>query len=174
MKLFISHFRNYAFVSSTFIFIICSLNVKAQSQGKEELDALAMAKQSEKLRKEGKVLEADKKLFAGNDLFPIPFYLDEAAKNKMKIGDIKGANLLWNAIILKLKDYSLKNKTLGNAKVQDLLGVYYYYQINENFSSGNATIGVDITVDFINDNIRIRKKTLLQYRQNAQGAPVPN
>ncbi|RZL45360.1 MAG: hypothetical protein EOP00_17605 [Pedobacter sp.] len=127
------------------------LGVAAQQQSKDEFEALNMAKQSEKLRKEGKVLDADKMLFAGNDLFPIPFYLDEAAKNKMKIGDIKGANLLWNATILKLKDYSLKNKTIGTAKVEDLLGVYYYYQINENVSSGDAAVGVKVTVNFIND-----------------------
>jgi tetratricopeptide (TPR) repeat protein len=131
--------------------LIISLNVAAQIKGNEEIAALEMASNSEKLRKEGKIFEADKLLLSANELFPLPFKVNEVALSKMKIGDVKSANNFWNLLILKLKNYRITNKTLANSKISDLLGVYYYTQINSNFSTGDAAIGVNVTVDFIND-----------------------
>lgn len=116
-----------------FLFISCSLSLFAQSQGSER-EALKVVKEADKLRREEKIFEADKMLLSANNIYPIPQILDAAAKEKLKLGDVKTANVFWDAAIARLK----QSKKIDNK----LIVVIYYMQIIGNFSSGDSMYAI--------------------------------
>lgn len=121
------------------LFICCSLSLFAQSQGGER-EALKLAKEADKLRREGKFFEADKMLLSANDMYPIPLILDAAAKEKLKLGDIKTANVFWNAAIARLKQ---------SEKNDSRIELIYLHQINDNFSSGDSMFAILLAKDYL-------------------------
>ncbi|WP_285058851.1 caspase family protein [Pedobacter ginsengisoli] len=135
----------------TLVLIIFSLNVIGQARYKAETDAMAIIKGAEKLRKDGRVLEADKMVFDANEAYPLPFSLDEIARDKLKLGDVKGANKLWDAAIYRIRQLAVNKEPYNGQKASNTLGYLYYSQINSNFTSGDTKIGVEVTCNFVKD-----------------------
>ncbi|HMI01222.1 MAG TPA: caspase family protein [Pedobacter sp.] len=143
--------RLYQLVFILLLIWLQSGNLEAQAQiaGKTEKDANALIKQSEKLRREEKELQADKLLLEANEIYPVAAHLNEVALNKAKTGDINGANKIWSALFSSLKEYAVDHKSYNRLDIKSNFAIYYGAQITNNATYGSPKVVVQVSKDYL-------------------------
>lgn len=121
----------------------CTGGLLAQS-GNEARESRELIAKSDKLRKEGQILEADKLLFEANEKAPVA-KLTTIASEKLKSGDIKGANRCWDALIASLKKYNLSN----NSSQEGSLEMHFYTQTVSNLDMGDPAVGIRVAIEHL-------------------------
>ena len=117
-------------------FLIFSIPLPAQNDNKLAAEASKLARQAKSLWKDNKYAEAEELYFKSWSLSPLCYELDEFARLRLKIGDIKGANRVWNTII----------KNAPN----ECKGWMYYSMVSNNFESGDVLAGIETTIEALN------------------------
>lgn len=149
---------------STIFFFLYMSNAFSQVRSKEAKESMEIIWQSDKLRKEGKISEADKMLLDSNEKFP-NVQLEFIANDKMLAGDIRGANKLWDALIESLKKYSVDHKNFYVYRFQstnDALDACITHQIFSNFEKGDPYVGIKVAKEFLQIE---RKETFTNFQE---------
>jgi tetratricopeptide (TPR) repeat protein len=136
------------------ILFFCSTYVTAQFKSKEAKEADEITEKSDRLRKAGKIIEAEKLLIEANEKYPI-VRLGQLAGEKMKNGDVKEANRFYDLFITSLKTFSIdhKNFTSTNTSKQAIEFVYQM-QINDNFLIGDPSVGIRAAIDYLQSQLK--------------------
>ncbi|MCO4291520.1 caspase family protein [Solitalea sp. MAHUQ-68] len=116
-------------------------------------------REAQKLWKNGDYTEAEKfyrKAYANNGN---TLYLSELGNKKFEIGDIKGANSVFD-IVIKDQTENLKGNQLT---ARQSLNLYYYQKIDNNFKKGDPEVGLASTLQFmeaLGDRIGLSERNL--------------
>src|SRR5687768_60379 len=97
-------------------------------------EASKLAKQASKLWDDGDYFGAEKKYYEAFRLSPNIFYMQELAENKLKLGDLKGSNKVWEDCIKVLS-------TMPGTK--DVLYRAYQQKIDLNSKKGDPEIALN-------------------------------
>ena len=112
-------------------------------------EASKLAKQASKLWDNGEYYEAEKKYYEAFRLSPNIFYMEELAKNKLDLGDLKGSNKVWEDAIKVLV-------TKEGAK--DVLYRAYQQKIDLNTKKGDPEIALHDLINFYKEYGPLDKK----------------
>jgi tetratricopeptide (TPR) repeat protein len=124
--------------------LISTQNLIAQVYG----DSRQLIKQYEQLTRDGKILEADKLILEANERTPV-YELNSYAKEKIKTGDIKGANKYWDALIGSLLRKLPPGHVSDKASiVQQQLEHHFFSQVFENNSYGSTVVAVRVAKEY--------------------------
>jgi tetratricopeptide (TPR) repeat protein len=136
--------------------IICAINVSAQFKSKEARGAIAITDEADRLLKAGKAIEAEKMLLEANENFPM-IRLAQIASQKMKNGDIKEANKLYDIFLKRLTIYGVDHKSYEpytQGYTRHAIDYFYYSQINDNFQFGDPATGIRAAIDFMQSQLK--------------------
>ncbi|UKJ08819.1 caspase family protein [Solitalea lacus] len=101
--------------------------------------------QAEKLWKNGDYVEAEKHYRKAYSNTGNVSYLWTLAKKKFEIGDVKGANSVYDILIKDQTEY-VKGKPQFS---RTTLNLYYYEKIDNNFKKGNPEVGLSTALEFV-------------------------
>lgn len=139
----------FLFIFSMLYFTPATAQEKRWNSEKEESRAM---KEAEKLSKKAKGLwkddqyaEAEKLYYQANQVYPLHYWgLNELAALKMELGDIRGANKVWDdrirSLTQKFQSYLIYQKDINQYIWQT-----YYNKISSNLEKGSAEIAVKST-----------------------------
>ena len=128
------------FLLLAFVPLLVSGQLMASSSNNTS-DAIKLYKQAEKLWKLDKYLESEKLYLQANALWPDINAMDKFAKNRLAIGDLKGANASYDALNQQI--------TLKIGAESYELQQAYFLKASVNFKNGDPREGVLATVGFI-------------------------
>jgi len=121
-----------------------------------------LQKEADKLWKAGEYAESEKLYRKAYAVDGNPGHLAPLAKNKFNIGDIKGANALYDIMIKDRTEY-----VKGQSQVyRTSLNAYYFEKIDNNFKIGNPEIGISTSLDFVESMGNKVTETERAYFQN--------
>ena len=104
-----------------------------------------LQKEADKLWKMGEYVESEKLYRKAYAVDGNPGHLAPLAKNKFNIGDIKGANAIYDVMIKDRTEY-----VKGQSQVyRTSLNAYYFEKIDNNFKIGNPEIAISTSLDFV-------------------------
>ena len=124
------------------LLIICPLVSLAQIRGRsgsEDSEAGNLYKQAEKLWKKEQFQEAEKLYFKANTIAPNLIQMNELAKFKMEMADIKGANRVWDESISTLSGK-------GRGKDQYMA---YWFKMQENINRGSSKVAIETAITLL-------------------------
>jgi tetratricopeptide (TPR) repeat protein len=101
--------------------------------GAQESEAANLFKQGEKLWKKEQFQEAEKLYFKANAISPSSSHMNELAKFKIAIADVKGANRVWDESI---KSLSGKGKGMEQYMA-------YWFKLQENINNGSIKVAIE-------------------------------
>ena len=121
-----------------------------------------LQKEADKLWKAGEYAESEKLYRKAYAVDGNPGHLAPLAENKFNIGDIKGANALYDVMIKDRTEY-----VKGQSQVyRTSLNAYYFEKIDNNFKIGNPEIGISTSLDFVESMGNKVTETERAYFQN--------
>ena len=121
------------------IFPMASMAQLMGRSGAQEAEAATLFKQGEKLWKKEQFQEAEKLYFKANAISPSWLQMNELAKYKIEIADIKGANRVW--------DESIKSLT-GKEKGKDQY-MAYWFKLSENINRGSSKVAIETAINLL-------------------------
>jgi tetratricopeptide (TPR) repeat protein len=123
-----------------FVPLLASGQLMGTDSGNQN-EASKLFKQAEKLWKLDKYLESEKLYMKANEIWPDVQAMNRIAKYRIEMGDVKGANTTYDALI---EQTALKIGT-KSFQVQQV----YFLKASVNFKTGDPQEGVLATVGFI-------------------------
>lgn len=113
----------------------------------KKTDADKMCSRAWKLWKNDKYLEAENLYYKANELFPLPNGLPVLAAEKMKLGDVKGANKTWD--IYRQSLIAMPTGLMKASEIANLFEQHYSQRASLNFESGDSRIAVEATINYM-------------------------
>ncbi len=118
-----------------------------ESDDKKVAEAIKIGKQAERLWKDDQYAEAEKLYYKSIEVFPVFAVIDEFARRKIKMGDIKGANKVWNDLATAF--IKVGPEYYKASELRDNLSYVYYSMAGNNFESGYSNDAVTATVKYL-------------------------
>ena len=120
-----------------------------KEESRARKDAEKIGKKAKGLWKDEQYAEAEKLYYQASQLYPLEYWgLNELAALKMDLGDITGANKVWDDRIRSLSA-KLKSYLLFQHDIDAFVWQTYYNKIKANLEKGSAEIAVKTTVEVL-------------------------
>ncbi len=142
--------RTLISILSFLLFINSYVAAQSEVSGVETIsssEAMKIIKKARQLWKEDRYVEAAKLFYEAENLHPAGF-LDELARLKFELGDVRGANKTYDDCIIKLSG-EIKNSSYTKSQTRDKLCNIYWKKIDKNATSGDPKEAVLTAVKFL-------------------------